>query len=299
MAEFGSVLKLFYECYDNDVYNKAFLYSFGFHGYVDSIQGMQAHLSNKKMHLATFLKKPRKNKFKQSYYAALMHKKPIKNDIDLQKNIIITGPNASGKTTVLKATLINIVLTQQWGCGFYKGAQLYPYDHIHCYLNIPDTSERDSLFQAESRRCKEILDVIRDSQGVSGTRHYCIFDELYSGTNPDEATKSAYALLKYLTQYSHVDFILTTHYVSLCKKLKKCKEIRNYKMEVVLDDQGEIQYTYRIKPGISKIQGAVRILEDMNYPAEILQEVRVAKDRSTKKKAKAKAKVETDVKETA
>ena len=70
-------------------------------------------------------------------------------------------------------------------------------------------------------------------------------------------------------------------------------------MEVVLDDQGEIQYTYRIKPGISKIQGAVRILEDMNYPSEILQEVRVTKDRSTKKKAKSKAKVETDVKETA
>jgi hypothetical protein len=74
--------------------------------------------------------------------------------------MIITGPNASGKTTILKSTLINIILTQQFGCGFYSSAKLSPFKHIHCYLNIPDTSGRDSLFQAEARRCKEILDII-------------------------------------------------------------------------------------------------------------------------------------------
>ena len=42
-------------------------------------------------------------------------------------------------------------------------------------------------------------------------RHLCVFDELYSGTNPEEATKSSYAFLKYLAKYKHLDFILTTH----------------------------------------------------------------------------------------
>jgi dsDNA-specific endonuclease/ATPase MutS2 len=74
--------------------------------------------------------------------------------------MIITGPNASGKTTILKSTLINIIFTQQFGCGFYEFADVAPFNHIHCYLNIPDTSGRDSLFQAEARRCKEILDII-------------------------------------------------------------------------------------------------------------------------------------------
>ena len=52
----------------------------------------------------------------------------------LDKNLIITGPNASGKTTILKTTLINIILTQQMGCGFYSSGNLHPFKYIHCYL---------------------------------------------------------------------------------------------------------------------------------------------------------------------
>jgi DNA mismatch repair ATPase MutS len=54
-------------------------------------------------------------------------------------------------------------------------------------LNIPDSSGRDSLFQAESRRCKEIIDIINKDKTH---RHFCIFDELFSGTNPVETTKA-------------------------------------------------------------------------------------------------------------
>jgi hypothetical protein len=64
----------------------------------------------------------------------------VTNDINLKKNIIITGPNASGKTTYIKSTAINIILSQQFGCGFYKKCTLNPFTHIHSYLNIPDTS---------------------------------------------------------------------------------------------------------------------------------------------------------------
>jgi DNA mismatch repair ATPase MutS len=139
-------------------------------------------------------------------------------------------------------------------------------------LNIPDTSGRDSLFQAESRRCKEIIDMITENKD-SKIRHFCIFDELYSGTNPTEATKSAYAFLKYLTKFTNVDFILTTHYVSVCNKFKKSKHIRNYKMDVENLDNGKLKYTYKLKPGISKIEGAVEILKDMNYPSEIIENI--------------------------
>ena len=99
---------------------------------------------------------------------------PIKNNIDLSKNKIITGPNASGKTTILKTLLINVILSQQYGYGYFDNGVLNPYQHIHCYLNIPDTSGRDSLFQAEARRCKEILDLIEENPD---NRHICIFDE--------------------------------------------------------------------------------------------------------------------------
>ena len=72
-----------------------------------------------------------------------------------------------------------------------------PYDTIHCYLNIPDTSGRDSLFQAEARRCKEILESLEDNK-----KHFCIFDELFSGTNPNEACASSYGFIKYLNSFS-------------------------------------------------------------------------------------------------
>ena len=185
--------------------------------------------------------------------------------------MIISGANASGKTTILKTTSINIIFSQQIGCGFYSACSLNPYTHIHSYLNIPDTSGRDSLFQAESRRCKEILDIIKATD--TSARHFCIFDELFSGTNYTEAVKSAYAFLLYLSGIKNTRFMLTTHYISVCKKMKKSKNICNYKMGVSQDGD-KLKYTYKMKKGISKIQGAVCILRDMDYPAEILDSIK-------------------------
>jgi hypothetical protein len=275
LASVGYLLKCYYELHANKHYEQSLQYSFGFEGFLDNLRGVSRHLASGKIVLAHFdISGGGSCIFKDQYYPPLMDEDPVKNSCDLSKSIAITGPNASGKTTLLKTTTLNIIFTQQMGCGFYSACTLQPYTHIHSYLNIPDTSERDSLFQAESRRCKEIIDVILDNTAEKGSRHYCIFDELYSGTNPSEATKSAYAFLSYLTKFSNVDFILTTHYVSVCKKLKKSKRVQNYKMIVETDKNGTIVYTYKMKKGISRVQGAVRILEDMQYPDEIIQSVK-------------------------
>ena len=185
--------------------------------------------------------------------------------------MIITGVNASGKTTFLKTTAINVLVSQQFGVGFYRGSSFRPYTHIHSYLNIPDTSGRDSLFQAESRRCKEIID--RIDTAPADSRHFCIFDELYSGTNPEEATQSAASLLRYLSKYNHVRFVLTTHYVSVCRKFRKSGVVQNYKMSVKLNEAGRMVYSYKLKKGISKIRGGMEILKQMNYPEEILRDL--------------------------
>jgi hypothetical protein len=281
ISEIGHILKTFYEIYDDKTYEDAIMYSFGFNGYIDCIVGLQENINEGKISFAQFTnedvktkdksKKNNKNKnmFKNSYYACLKDKKHIKNTIKLNKNIIISGPNASGKTTVIKSTLINIIVSQQFGCGFYDSALLKPYDHIHCYLNIPDTSGRDSLFQAEARRCKEIIDIIDEDLKQSDT-HFCAFDELYSGTNPEEATISAIAFMKYIIKNKNVNSILTTHFIDVCKNLDKHKMIENHYMETNKNGH-KLEYLYEMKKGISKVKGGINVLYEMNYPSEIIE----------------------------
>ena len=192
---------------------------------------------------------------------------PVKNTIKMKKNMIVSGPNASGKTTVLKSTLISILFSQQFGCGFYDSAKLKPYKYIHCYLNIPDTSGRDSLFQAEARRCKEIIDVVDANKSEP---HFCVFDELYSGTNPDEAVVSAVAFMEYLIKNPNVSCMLTTHFTKVCKTLKRNDNIINYHMDASkVGDR--IRYTYKLKSGVSTVKGGINVLFDMNYPREIIE----------------------------
>ena len=277
IVELGKIMKLFYEIYSSDELNSAFMWSFGMNGYIETIEGVVDNIKNKYMSFSSFEKKKKskskKNKknivLKDSYYAILKENNPIKNTVHLDKNLIITGPNASGKTTVLKSSLINIILTQQLGCGFYSSANIVPYKYIHCYLNIPDTSGRDSLFQAEARRCKDIIDLIQDN--VTDT-HFCVFDELYSGTNPEEAVSSATSFMKYLVKNTGVNCMLTTHFTDLCRDLDKHKQFLNCHMETEStdDENKSFIYTYYLKDGISTIRGGIKVLRDMNYPQEIL-----------------------------
>jgi DNA mismatch repair ATPase MutS len=95
---------------------------------------------------------------------------------------------------------------------------------------------------------------------------------LYSGTNPIEATKTSQAFLKYLSTFKNVNFILTTHYNSICKKLQEDGRIKNCKTIVSRNEEtDEFIYTYKIKNGICNIFGAKEVLKKMNYCNEILE----------------------------
>jgi len=272
-GESGYMLRTYYRLFSDPDYEAALRYAAGFEGYVENLRGICCNIREGKMTLASFTVDVSGCTLVEQCYPPLLSDtdQVTRNTVDLNKNIILSGPNRSGKTTVLKTTVLNLIFSQQVGCGFYTSARICPYSHIHSYLNIPDTSGRDSLFQAESRRCKEILDTIK--KAPTGSRHFCIFDELYSGTNPDEASKAGHAFLKYLNEFTHVDFMLTTHYVKICKKFVKSERVENYKMYVRALGQDGYDYTYRMVRGISKIKGAAQVMKDMDYPDEIIREM--------------------------
>jgi len=260
--QIGYIMKYFYEFHINKDIQSTIEFSIGLNSYVEHIGGLNKLSREKLINKCKFGKKV---KMENAYYPCIKFNESVKNDIDLSKNVAITGPNASGKTTILKTVLFNLIFTQSFGYGFYSKATISPYNHIHCYLNIPDTSGRDSLFQAEARRCKEILESLEDGQ-----RHFCIFDELFSGTNPTEACASSYGFVKYLIEQKNIDFILTTHLLDLCKKLEPL--VNNSHMNVEKHDEYTFKYTYQISRGISNVRGGLKVLFDSNYPERILME---------------------------
>jgi len=265
VTKIGNILKCFYDLYDNVEYKAALYYAINLQYYIANIENVQLLLKHKFINCCKFSKKT--TNFSNAYFAALINDKPITNTYSLKQNILITGPNAAGKTTMLKTTLFNIILSQQLGIGCYKKANINVYTYIHSYINIPDTSQRDSLFQAEARRCKEILDSLDIS--LSTERHFCIFDEIYSGTNPSEAIASAASFLTYIAD-KNIDFMLTTHYITLCNILTSNKKLINKHMEVINNTKN----TYKLKDEISLVKGGIKVLEDLGYNTRIIADAK-------------------------
>lgn len=265
--QLGKIMRIYYLCNTDRTWKETIQYSIYYNSYIHSLSCIKDKLQNKTLHFCKYSKK--KTYFKDTYYPHINKEDIVRNDVHLSTNIIITGPNAAGKTTLLKTIMINTILCQQFGCGYFSKACLQPYHVLSSYINIPDTSERESLFQAEAVRCKTILD---DILHTKGRRHLCIFDELFSGTNPYEATSAAKAYLKYMHKQNNVRFLLTTHFVDMCKQLKDECDICNMQMQVEQDMQHSFIYTYRIIKGISNVKGGIKVLNDLNYPKEIVED---------------------------
>ena len=301
IAEIGNIMKYFYQLYKNTDYHDALQYSFGFNGYIHNINNLKKSVEMGNMSAFKILGKRsgqeckrsgpeckrsgptqdnskgkqcnKKIRFKNAYFPSLIGNSPVKNTYKLKKPMLITGPNAAGKTTMIKTTIFNVLCSQQTGFGFYESAVFSPFDYIHCYINIPDTSGRDSLFQSEARRCKDIINVMKDS-GENAT-HFCVFDELYSGTNPYEAIASATAFLRYLNTHTNSCYMITTHFLDICNRMEKDKTVLNMHMKIdESPTNGDFIYTYKLQKGISHIKGGVKVLRDLGYPQYIINETK-------------------------
>ena len=264
----GSEMKAFYMIHQDAELREVLGYGLDWCGYIENLREVKRRLAEGAMHACKLSKTS--TAFCGARFPA-SGPDPVKNSYRLDKHLLVTGPNAAGKTTILKATLFNVLLSQQLGVGFYDRARIAPYDRIHCYINIPDTGGRDSLFQAEARRCRNILASIDETPVDS--RHFCVFDELYSGTNPYEAVGSAEAFLRYIGDSSRVSFIMTTHFLDLCSRLDDHQRVSNCHMAAECGDKG-MQYTYKLMPGVSTIKGGVEVLKALSYPDSVVKAAR-------------------------
>ena len=266
-SQIGHVMRLYYDIRFDPSYNQALVYSFHIHAFITELR----HLSNMNLGTVEFTTK-KQWRTEDMYYPQCIAVLPTKNTFDLNTPILLTGPNASGKTTLLKGALINTIISQQFGVGFYDKLTMKPYSMFHSYMDIPDTSGRDSLFQAEARRCLSIIDAVKEF-GPDHS-HFCVFDEIYSGTNPSEAIASAYAFIKHLSKQKNVTFVLTTHFYELCEITEKRKlRTKNKQMSFQTKD-GHVHYTYKLRNNISNLKGGVSVLEKLGYDESILKDAK-------------------------
>lgn len=204
-------------------------------------------------------------------------KKAIPNSLYLgtnaaSLNCCITGPNAGGKSTLVKAIGINVLLAQSLGIAAAEHCRLKPFSFIATYLNITDDiSAGNSLFKAEVLRTQELINaMICLPENKSGL---LIFDEIFNGTNPAEGSAAAYAVAKRLGFLKNCTTVIATHFEYLTK-LEELAETsyKNYKVTVHINENGSLSYPFKLEAGISEQHIAIDVLRSQGYESEILHE---------------------------
>lgn len=185
------------------------------------------------------------------YHPLLNENIVIRNDfISEAQEVIITGSNMSGKTTLIRSLGINLVLA-------YAGASVCASEFNASFMKIftsirieDDFNQGISTFYAEIKRIKRMVNYLETKQPM-----LCLIDEIFKGTNSQDRIYGAQEALKRLDQ-SNVLAIVTTHDL----ELSELKNVVNYHFEEYYEDN-EIKFDYKIKKGQSNTKNAQFLLK--------------------------------------
>jgi hypothetical protein len=199
---------------------------------------------------------------------------PIKqqrNPVRLEKNIIVTGPNAAGKSTYTRSILTNQLLAQSLGICDAMWACIHPVGGIFTYMRIRDEVGTSSLYEAELKRCSSILTVVEKSQ-EEAMDILCFLDEPFHSTPPIEGTATALAFIQLLGSYSNVRLVATTHYHKMMTLEKESpQQFINVSMEAIEVKNREYQFPYRLKRGPSTQCIAIELLLSHGFPLSLME----------------------------
>lgn len=198
--------------------------------------------------------------FEDLYHPLLSE--PVPNSGKISRNSIITGSNASGKSTFIKALSVNGILAQSIYTCAAKSVNLRP------SLIITSMAVRDNISEGDSYFIKEIKSLKRILDKVQYTSCTCFVDEILKGTNTIERIAASAAVLKYL---SGTDCLCVTasHDIELTHILKN--EYDNYHFREYITDDG-IHFDYKLKEGPSQTRNAIRLLHHMNFDSKIVED---------------------------
>jgi hypothetical protein len=201
----------------------------------------------------------------QDAYHPLLSK-PVGNDLDFHKNTLLTGSNASGKSTFIKTIAINIILSQALNTSTSREITLTR-GLVYSSMAMSDDIEKgQSYFLSEISALKRIFD-IRDTS--KDAFMYLFIDEIFKGTNTIERIAAAESVLNYLSDTNGTRIMAATHDLELTDKLSTKYANYHFREQIIND---EIIFDYLIKVGSSKTKNAIELLRITNFPEKVYLE---------------------------
>lgn len=189
---------------------------------------------------------------------------PVKNSISTSRGVLLTGSNASGKSTFLKTVAINAILAQTIHTCLadrYSGSLF----RIMTSMALrDDLSSGDSYYIVEIKALKRILNEVQKT----GNPVLCFVDEVLRGTNTVERIAASAQILKSLVGGKVLSFA-ATHDIELTHLLEDYYNNYHFEEEIVNHD---VVFNYQLKKGRATTRNAIKLLEIIGYDTKIIQE---------------------------
>ncbi|MFN3952196.1 MAG: DNA mismatch repair protein MutS [Thermaurantimonas sp.] len=196
----------------------------------------------------------------------------IPNDVQLDKEhcqvMMITGPNMSGKSALLRQTAL-ICLLAQIGCFVpAKKALLTPLDRMFVRVGASDNiSQGESTFMVEMIETSMILNNISEKSIV-------LLDEIGRGTSTYDGISIAWSIARYLHDHPFRPFTLfATHYHEMNEMEARFERIKNFSISVK-ESKNNIIFLRKLIPGGSEHSFGIHVAQMAGLPATVIQDAR-------------------------
>lgn len=187
---------------------------------------------------------------------------PVANSIAENRNVLITGSNASGKSTFLKTVAINAILSQTIYTSissFYRASFFQIYSSMALKDNLQGN---ESYYIVEIKSLKRIL-----SHADEEIPMLCFVDEVLRGTNTVERISASAQILKSLSKKNVLCFA-ATHDIELTHMLEN--EYSNYHFQEEIQEN-DILFNYELYHGRAVSRNAIKLLSIIGYDKEIIE----------------------------
>ena len=186
----------------------------------------------------------------------------IANTIDISNHILLTGSNASGKSTFMKAVALNLILAQSIQTATAHSFIYQPGYVMTSMANADDVLSGDSYFMSELKSIRRLFNTYQCN------KIYCFIDEIFKGTNTTERIAASESVLSYLDNQKAYQVIAATHDVELSILLENT--YNNYHFNESIQENS-IFFDYKIKPGKANTRNAIELLRITQFPIDIYQ----------------------------